>query len=292
MPPKKTNKNKTNKTNKNKTKLNMPKLKTLSSCNNILNSSLLLFVITIAAIVNIFYLWTNQDNESLFLFIFIAFIVYTQDGRKNMILVLGVPFVVVNLLIYARKQFNSEGLESGSHHPPVEKKIKKTEKKPEFSFMDSIRKLMNNPMGIFNLKTEGFEDISGGCDVFLTDAADISNCKVLMMSGDSSEDNMLSWVKQGNDDGTTNPFSAITDIQFNGNFKERLILINNNANLNTDDENKQYIKEKLIDHVTKNETTKGPVQFFRKYFNYLSSSTGGGGGGGGGDGDDPDDDDP
>lgn len=238
MPPKKTNKRKSN-----KKKISMPKLKILPKNNNMLTSSLLLFLITIAAIINVFYLWTNQDNESLFLFILIAFIVYTGERQKNMILVLGIPFVVVNLLIYARKQFNSEG----------------------------------------------FEDISGGCDVFLTDADDISRCKELMMSDDSSEDKMLTFIKEGKNEGTDKPFTAITDIEVNGPFKERVVLINNNANVNTDDENKQYIKEEIVDDISGNTTTEGPAQFFIKYFNYLSSLGGGGdsdavGGG------DPDDD--
>ena len=244
MPPKKTNKRKSN-----KKKISMPKLKFLPKNNNMLSSSLLLFLITIAAIINVFYLWTNQDNESLFLFILIAFIVYTEERQKNMILVLGIPFVVVNLLIYARKQFNSEG----------------------------------------------FEDISGGCDVFLTDASeeDISRCKELMMSDDSSEDKMLTFIKEGKNEGTDKPFRVIKDIEGNGGFKERLILINNNANVNTDqkeedDDNKVFIKGRIVNHINEGKTEKAPAQFFRKYFNYLSGD-GGGTGTGTGTGDDPDD---
>ena len=108
MPSKNTNKRKTNK----KLKMNLKNVKNLiPKCDKILNSSLLLFVIAIATVVNLFYLWTNQDNESLFLFVLIAFIVYTQDRKKNMIIVLGIPFVVVNLLIGARKMFRNEGFE-------------------------------------------------------------------------------------------------------------------------------------------------------------------------------------
>ena len=232
MPPKKTNKRKSN-----KKKISMPKIKILPKNNNMLTSSLLLFLITIAAIINVFYLWTNQDNESLFLFILIAFIVYTEERQKNMILVLGIPFVVVNLLIYARKQFNSEG----------------------------------------------FEDISGGCDVFLTDADDISRCKELM-TGDSTPELMMSWVKG------PERFIPTTDISFDGPFRDRVILINNRTDPNTDDDNKQYIKEKIVQHINDNESAKGPSELFKKYFKYLSDRSGGGddpdavGGG------DPDDD--
>tara|TARA_A100001015_G_scaffold240393_1_gene274111 strand:+ start:2025 stop:2744 length:720 start_codon:yes stop_codon:yes gene_type:complete len=227
MPPKKTNKRKSN-----KKKISMPKIKILPKNNNMLSSSLLLFLITIAAIINVFYLWTNQDNESLFLFILIAFIVYTEERQKNMILVLGIPFVVVNLLIYARKQFNSEG----------------------------------------------FEDISGGCDVFLTDASeeDISRCKQLM-TGDSTPELMMSWVKG------PERFIPTTDISFDGPFRDRVILINNRTDPNTDDDNKQYIKEKIVQHINNNKTSLAPSELFKKYFEYLSDRSGGGGGGGGGD---------
>ena len=231
MPPKKTNKRKSN-----KKKISMPKLKILPKNNNMLTSSLLLFLITIAAIINVFYLWTNQDNESLFLFILIAFIVYTEERQKNMILVLGIPFVVVNLLIYARKQFNSEG----------------------------------------------FEDISGGCDVFLTDADDISRCKELM-TGDSTPELMISWVKG------PERFIPTTDISFDGPFRDRVILINNRTDPNTDDDNKQYIKEKIVQHINDNESAKGPSELFKKYFKYLSDRSGGGDDGTG-TGDDLDDD--
>ena len=231
MPPKKTNKRKSN-----KKKISMPKLKILPKNNNMLTSSLLLFLITIAAIINVFYLWTNQDNESLFLFILIAFIVYTGERQKNMILVLGIPFVVVNLLIYARKQFNSEG----------------------------------------------FEDISGGCDVFLTDADDISRCKELM-TGDSTPELMISWVKG------PERFIPTTDISFDGPFRDRVILINNRTDPNTDDDNKQYIKEKIVQHINDNESAKGPSELFKKYFKYLSDRSGGGDDGTG-TGDDLDDD--
>ena len=233
MPPKKTNKRKSN-----KKKISMPKIKILPKNNNMLTSSLLLFLITIAAIINVFYLWTNQDNESLFLFILIAFIVYTEKREKNMILVLGIPFVVVNLLIYARKQFNSEG----------------------------------------------FEDISGGCDLFLTDADDISRCKQLM-TGDSTPELMISWVKG------PERFIPTTDISFDGPFRDRVILINNRTDPNTDDDNKQYIKEKIVQHINDNESAKGPSELFKKYFKYLSDRSGGGGGDDGtGTGDDLDDD--
>ena len=64
--------------------------------------------------------------------------------------------------------------------------------------------------------------------------------------------------------------------------------INNRTDPNTDDDNKQYIKEKIVQHINDNESAKGPSELFKKYFKYLSDRSGGdsdavGGG-------DPDDD--
>ena len=62
MPSKNINKGKTNKrkTNK-KLKMNFKKIKNVKNlipnCDKMLNSSLLLFVIAIATVVNLFYLW-------------------------------------------------------------------------------------------------------------------------------------------------------------------------------------------------------------------------------------------
>ena len=68
-----------------------------------LNSPLLLIVLFVVVLMNICCLWMNQDNETLFLFVLIAFLVHAQN--KNMIIVLGVPLVITNILIVLRRHF-------------------------------------------------------------------------------------------------------------------------------------------------------------------------------------------
>lgn len=96
-------KKKTKKTKKTTKKL----IPTVSLLTALTNSSLLLFLFVFAALINVIILWNKQDNESLFLFILIAFITYSQN--KNMIYVLGCPLLVVNILMVLRKSFQHEG---------------------------------------------------------------------------------------------------------------------------------------------------------------------------------------
>uniref|UniRef100_A0A6C0KIU2 Uncharacterized protein n=1 Tax=viral metagenome TaxID=1070528 RepID=A0A6C0KIU2_9ZZZZ len=96
-------KKKTKKTKKTNKKL----IPTVSLLTALTNSSLLLFLFVFAALINVIILWNKQDNESLFLFILIAFITYSQN--KNMIYVLGCPLLVVNILMILRKSFQHEG---------------------------------------------------------------------------------------------------------------------------------------------------------------------------------------
>lgn len=96
-------KKKTKKTKKTTKKL----IPTVSLLTALTNSSLLLFLFVFAALINVIILWNKQDNESLFLFILIAFITYSQN--KNMIYVLGCPLLVVNILMILRKSFQHEG---------------------------------------------------------------------------------------------------------------------------------------------------------------------------------------
>ena len=96
-------KKKTKKTKKTNKKL----IPTVSLLTSLTNSSLLLFLFVFAALINVIILWNKQDNESLFLFILIAFITYSQN--KNMIYVLGCPLLVVNILMILRKSFQHEG---------------------------------------------------------------------------------------------------------------------------------------------------------------------------------------
>ena len=58
-------------------------------------------------------------------------------------------------------------------------------------------------------------------------------------------------------------------------------MINNRTDPNTDDDNKEYIKEKIVQDINDNESAKGPSELFKKYFKYLSDRSGGRGGGGG-----------
>jgi len=69
----------------------------------LLKSTFLLYFVFIVVLIDILCLWASRDNESVFLFIILAFIIYIQE--KNMIIVLGVPFVIVNILIVLRKLF-------------------------------------------------------------------------------------------------------------------------------------------------------------------------------------------
>lgn len=68
-----------------------------------MKSTVSLYVVLLLALVNIFVLVQKQDNESLFLFLIISTLVYTQS--TNMILVLLIPLIFVNLLIFLRKMF-------------------------------------------------------------------------------------------------------------------------------------------------------------------------------------------
>ena len=77
-----------------------------------LKSTLSLYFVFIVVLIDILCLWASRDNESIFLFIILAFIIYMQE--KNMIVVLGVPFVIVNVLIVLRNLFRKtkhEGFE-------------------------------------------------------------------------------------------------------------------------------------------------------------------------------------
>ena len=83
-----------------KRKMALPRLFSRSA---LLRSTPQLYIVFFLALFNMLCLWMNQDNESMFLFIIIAFIAYTQN--KNMILVIGIPFVVLNIMILLRTMF-------------------------------------------------------------------------------------------------------------------------------------------------------------------------------------------
>lgn len=66
-----------------------------------MKSSLTLYGVLLLAVVNLFVLIQKQDNESLFLFLVISALVYTQT--TNMISVLLIPLVFINLLLFLRR---------------------------------------------------------------------------------------------------------------------------------------------------------------------------------------------
>ena len=70
-----------------------------------MKSTITLYVVLFMALINLFNFVNNKDNESLFLFIVVSAIVYMKT--TNMILVLLIPLIFVNLLIYLRKMFIS-----------------------------------------------------------------------------------------------------------------------------------------------------------------------------------------
>jgi len=65
-----------------------------------MKSSVTLYAVLVLAVIDLFVLINKQDNESLFLFLVISAIVYMKTN--NMIVVLLVPLLTVNLLIYLR----------------------------------------------------------------------------------------------------------------------------------------------------------------------------------------------
>ena len=97
--------------NKSAKKTSRSKNVTKMSVNSLLNSVNMLYVVSLVAILNVLSLMMKQDNESVFLFIVIAMIVYVTN--KNMIMVLGIPLIVVNLLIFIKSQFNMQVYEEG-----------------------------------------------------------------------------------------------------------------------------------------------------------------------------------
>lgn len=94
-------------TRRNKTKTNYKKKILSIFPSGLLRSTLFLYIVFFVALLDILTLWQKKDNESIFLFILIAWIVYIQ--QKNMILVLGVPLVIVNLLVFLRAMFRKQG---------------------------------------------------------------------------------------------------------------------------------------------------------------------------------------
>lgn len=107
---------KKNKSSKNKSRKTSSKRGILHT---LFTSSILLFFVFIITLFYLWCLWEKQDNESIFLFILIAFIIYMQ--QKNMIIVLGLPLVLIHILILLRNQFrntSSEGFVNYEKYDP------------------------------------------------------------------------------------------------------------------------------------------------------------------------------
>ena len=79
----------------------------------ILESSLMLYFVFFITVIEILCLLLNKDYESIGLFFILALVIYMMN--TNMIVVLGIPFVVVSLLVglrkIFRKSYNQEGFE-------------------------------------------------------------------------------------------------------------------------------------------------------------------------------------
>ena len=82
----------------------------------ILESSLMLYFVFFITVIEILCLLLNKDYESIGLFFILALVIYMMN--TNMIVVLGIPFVVVSLLVGLRKIFrnsyNQEGFEDNN----------------------------------------------------------------------------------------------------------------------------------------------------------------------------------
>ena len=73
----------------------------------LLNSTMVLYLVFLVTCISIFNFIITKNDESLFLFILISIIIYEFNG--NMILILGIPLGIVNLLLYLKNIFR-EGL--------------------------------------------------------------------------------------------------------------------------------------------------------------------------------------
>ena len=89
-----------------------------------MKSTLVLYGVLLLAVVNLFIFVQRQDNESLFLFLVVSALVYTQT--TNMITVLLIPLIFVNLLLYLRRVLLSrrEGFDMESSMEEFSKWVK------------------------------------------------------------------------------------------------------------------------------------------------------------------------
>ena len=152
---------KNRKTVRSKTRKQLPKNKKVSK-NALFRSTTLLYIVFILSLLDMIGLWLNQDQESIFLFIILAFIVYMQN--KNMIFVLGIPLVCINVLILLRTLFrrSHEGFFDYETYKAydlqnwVQRYVEKDDNKyADFtenisdelgSLSEKVRKVLDNPM--------------------------------------------------------------------------------------------------------------------------------------------------
>lgn len=173
-------------------------IKNNSFLKKVFNSDIVLYIVFILALLNIGNLLYTNDNEGLFLFIMISFIVYTFN--KNMIFVLLSSLITVNILNYLKKKYNNdfEGFEmkenfelrdlqiwlqyyfNNSEHKSILEKYKNSDKINDY---DNIYNLINPILEekVYDTKNELNEDNKKNLETlveYLNFIDDIDNLKI------------------------------------------------------------------------------------------------------------------
>lgn len=131
--------------------------------NKIIKSTLVLYTVLLLAVMNLFIFVQKEDNESLFLFLVVSAIMYTQT--TNMIVVLLVPLIFVNLLIYLRRIFlkRREGFDIDTSMEDfnkwIESNISKEEPTDDSEGLEFYKKKVKPVIDIKNLTSPTLEDI-------------------------------------------------------------------------------------------------------------------------------------
>ena len=173
-------------------------IKNNSFLKKVFNSDIVLYIVFILALLNIGNLLYTNDNEGLFLFIMISFIVYTFN--KNMIFVLLSSLITVNILNYLKKKYNNdfEGFEmkenfelrdlqiwlqyyfNNSEHKSILEKYKNSDKINDY---DNIYNLINPILEekVYDTKKKLNEDNKKNLETlveYLNFIDDIDNLKI------------------------------------------------------------------------------------------------------------------
>lgn len=144
------------------------KIKSIQKESVCFESPVLLYSVLVGVFINLFALFYNNDDQSVFLFIIISAIVYTIT--HNMIIVLTSSIIIVNSLILLKSFFKNhknqiEGFENNDEYIEIhEKIISFTEDNPppddeidgKDSVSDIIDSVLDNPL--FNDDDELVED--------------------------------------------------------------------------------------------------------------------------------------